>query len=381
MRIAVVGTSNSLMKYGYTYAVARSPRVTSFRNMSIGKSTSLLFALTTDGVDFSEFDFCIFDFAVNEEVFVRHGVTRDEMRSFGLSLAARAWKAGCLPVMLILPRRSVLRERSNIRDHYLSLARDLNAPFFDVIEYAETLERTRGIARGDMFQDDGHLAEWFAIAVGQQLLDGLSRLMQLRDGAAAEPWWHFDYRPVAIAPLLPGGEAAVRRENSLFRLDFARLRPALALSLELPRGSRVAGLYANLATTAGFLRLSGATTEIVDLRNAYQHQGRDKFVLSTVALQRQVAEMGGEIQIEVVAEGDLSAEMRRAVLVGIPEREKPPDLGHVEIGGLIIRSAEPERVAHRPSPSLNLSIERMTSSAAVDTAIDIYASHTVARRR
>lgn len=381
MRIAVVGTSNSMMKHGYADAIARSMRVADCRNMSVGKSVSLLFALTTEGLDFSQYDFCIFDFTVNEEIFVRHGITRAAMRDCVLSLAGRAWTSGCLPVLLMLPRRSVLARHSHIRDHYLAIAAELNLPFFDVICHVERLEAERGLARDDMFQDDGHLAEWLAIALGHQLLDALSGLARQSREAIPTPWFCFDYRPLTAASLAGADTATVRRENSVFRLDFAELRPGQAKRASLPAGSEIVGLYANLAATAGFLRLGGATTEIVDLRNAYQGGGRDRFVLSAIALQRPVAAVAGGMSIEVIREQDIDQSARETVLAGIPEREKPKDLAYVELGGLICRSAGRETIATRPAPGLHIDIAAATSPAAVETAIDIFRSHAVTRTR
>lgn len=381
MRIAIVGTSNSLKKNGYASAIAHSSKVTAFKNMSIGKSVSLLFAVSTEDVDFSQYDFCLMDFTVNEEVFVRRGVSREAIRSYVVSLTARVWKAGCLPVMLMLPRQSAPVKNSQIRDVYLAIAQELNIPFFDVIEYIERLEQRHGIARKDLFQDDGHLAEWFAISVGHQLLDALSALRRITRERHEAPWSSYDFRPIAAAPLVKGTSAVVPRANSLFQIDFAGLAPLQNISIPVPAGSRIEGLYVNLAATAGFLCISGATTEIIDLRNAYQSQGREIFVLSTIALQRAVPSASGMIDIEVVPEHTIDPARREAVLIGIPEREKPADLGYVELGGIIVRSAEEEWIGTRPPKAMHVDIAQASSSAAPDAAIDIYRSHTITSRR
>ncbi|MGZ8219207.1 hypothetical protein, partial [Methylomagnum sp.] len=163
MRIAIIGTSNSLMASGYTYGLAQSTKVTRVENFSMGGSISLLASVTTRGVDFSKFDVCLLDFAVNEALFVGY-ISTDDMYAYERAIVGRLIAAGCLPVILIIPRKQMGGKRDLVREYHLRLAQELNLPYFDITSYLEKFTVTKGIERAVLFKDGGHLASTLAFS-------------------------------------------------------------------------------------------------------------------------------------------------------------------------------------------------------------------------
>ena len=108
VKLSVLGTSNSLQKDGYTSHLVRENGISDLLNRSLGVSTSHLCALYATPSTFVGRNGCILDFAVNEEVFERSlpSVTPDMSNALKFAVA-QALEAGCLPVALLLPRRSI----------------------------------------------------------------------------------------------------------------------------------------------------------------------------------------------------------------------------------------------------------------------------------
>lgn len=377
MRIAVVGTSNSMMRHGYTLPLRQSPRVKAFANHSLGVSVNLLSTLTTAGCDFSGFDVCLLDFNVNEEVYLRHGIPAETLQAALRDLVGRIWAAGCLPVLLLLPRRSVGLARSLTHAPTMALARELNLPVYDGFTLVERLAARPGLERKALFKDDGHLAFWVAIGLGHQLLAALLRLRRHLGERLAEPWQHVPHRLAPLAPVLP--DRRVARQNSRFQGEFTLLRQGDApLALTVPPGSQAVGLHSNLGQCAGILRLAGAGDSLlVDLRSDLQLTGHQPLMISVLGLQRPVAAgPEGRITLQLVPEAALTPEEKAGMMRLMPGQTPDlPDSGFAELGGLVLRLDATEERPDRPAASLGADLLTLGGSMALDMAIDLRATH------
>lgn len=379
MRIAIIGTSNSLMASGYTHGVAQSTKVTKIENFSMGGSISLLASVTTKGVDFSQFDVCLLDFAVNEPFFLLRGISTDDLYAYERAIAGKLIAAGCLPVILILPRRRMGGRRDIVREHHLRLARDLNLPYFDVTRYLDAFTAAKGIERPLIFKDGGHLARWFAIALGHQIAEGLDKI--LREGVEFidQPWAHNQYHAASVSRLV-ARKAQIIRQNSLFSLRFARLWAGDKIQLDASPGSAACGIWANFASSGAIMRLSGESSRLIDIRNPYQLHGRslfEVFTALTLGLSEPIVERDGKIDIEIVPLNEIPESEQQAMYGIEPCRPSQPDLGVLELGGLILRGRKTKEVERMPAPRLHVDLASITQPTAIEAAVDIFLSHSV----
>lgn len=73
MKVCLIGTSNSIFKDGYASAFRDDPRVTNFEKYSIGASPSIIIPYFIESIDFSKFDYVVFDTAINDRNYYKHG--------------------------------------------------------------------------------------------------------------------------------------------------------------------------------------------------------------------------------------------------------------------------------------------------------------------
>lgn len=352
MEICVFGTSNSILKFGYTLPIRSSPFVTRYHSACMGKSVSLLSEETGAGLDLSNFKYCFLDFAVNEAVFLRRGLSPSRIADHTRSLIGRCWVANCLPVILIFPRKDSTASNSQIRDLYLGIADELNLPYFDVISLIDKIGSPE-LGRDALFRDSGHLREWIAIAAGQKLLTALRQIPPAQREASAWTFKNYD----AIACVRGGpSELHVARINSLYEAVLYKLEAGTendTTEINVPAGARVVGICSNLGSTYGLVEISGDRTELLDLRNGYQTSGQD-FVLSTLALPRPVVASAGTIRLRSVAP---TADVLESLPAdAFPLREGPSRLGAAcaEIKSIIVELPSTTEMSTRPARALHV---------------------------
>lgn len=277
--VLVVGTSNSLRKTGYADYLSRIPGI-AVTNVSLGASCCLMSIWRTREVDFSAFRYCLLDFAVNEDVMLRNGaIGEGVIRAVFASLACRAMAAGCLPVVLILPR---LQARPGpARALYRDLAREFRLPWLDGWDFVEQAHAAAAIATPAMFVDSAHMQGWLAAAMAEVIAAGLRRLDATPDGWEAQGWSAGALSSVA-AP--EAGAATVERGNSRFSGRFLRVMAPGAVTFPVPAGSEVLGWRLNLTETRCVLQPDGA--EPVPVQSGLFHSREFPLVIAALPCPR-----------------------------------------------------------------------------------------------
>ena len=369
MRVAIVGTSNAVMRRGYAYAISTSPLVSHWKNMSVGMSGSMLYALTTCDVDFADFDVCIMDFCVNEEIFVKFGLSQDIIAEAVMALARRAWLAGCLPVILLLPRQSCLIAVSGVHGLYWSIAKSLNLPVFDAARAVERLVVSGRISRGALFKDDGHLHEWVALALGHSLICELySHCAQITEASAVEPWSAHEF---SILPASGQGLSSITRRNSLIEAAFAIVGQDDVLHFEVPTDDLATAVCANLAKTSGCLVVEGAKTEYFDFRNDAFSEVDENYMLAILPLLKPVQAEHGGIVVRIKAVSDAGIAVRPLALFPAGQRESQVAVAHAEGAHLIVRSARQYEVPTKPNRRFHRDLAAGPLPA-LETVADLY---------
>lgn len=341
MKIVVVGTSNSLRKEGYFPYLAADPRVKQAVNQSIGASTSLHTIESTAGVDFSQFDFALLEFAVNEEaILAGGGLDLDVVKGVVSNLIVRCLSGRCIPVIVIFPRLLRGGQNSVMRSFYRSLATSYSIPFLDVYEIVEYVRSASDIADFSIFKDSAHVEQWLCCAISQIIVSGLQKLEdtphRFVEGNIEAP----AYGSLPLVEIVPElMERSVERATSRSRDHFVAARSPDAFRLHNVGASALVGVGINLSETDCILEISAKDATLIDLRNVYFKNPAFRLVKSAFPLPRRI-EIGEECVVlrtldSLAAEGSIvsSATMELG-------RIRRPAVGVLEISALIVEFAE-----------------------------------------
>lgn len=352
LKIAIIGTSNSLARTGYVPALQRRLG-TRIANFSVGASGSVHSIHSAAGVDFSAFDVCIVDFAVNEEVQFKSGIANPLLVSGILRhLVCRCFAGRCLPVFLILPRRTTDAAGAVARAFYRAVAKEFGCPVLDGYRLLEDLVRL-GLPQELAFSDPAHMtleaSDIVAELLGAFCLDearGIGWEPKALDGA--------DYRDFSLRALVGDGLALASRRNSRFTGDFVQVPSPQTLTVSVPEGSSAVGIRLNLAKTSAYLSIEGRDRMLVDCRNLAFVSSSKEFVSAVLPLPQAVRERDGVIRIVVSAAPDRDGTEPGHVFIN--RRLKFPASGAAEIASLVLALSDRVSAASAPADGAHVDI-------------------------
>ena len=357
MRIAVIGTSNSLRKEGYFPYLAADPRVTQAVNLSIGASTSLHTVGSTANFDFSQFDFALLEFAVNEEaILAGGGLDLDVVRGVVSSLIVRCLSCRCLPIVVIFPRLLRRGQLSAMRAFYRDLALSYSVPFLDIYDVVEYVRSNSDITDFAIFKDSAHIEQWICCAISQIMVSGIASLGVGFEDCADEPVVAPRYTSLPLADLLPElAEKTVERSTSRSSARFICAVSQDILESSSVTAKAIVGVSVNLRETDCFLRVSAAESSLIDLRNVYYKSPDFRLVVSSFPLPRRIEIEDGLVFLQPLdsAAADGSAVSSAKIELG---RIRRPAIGSLEISALLVELSEMVSSPVRPTRSLAASI-------------------------
>ncbi len=269
MRIAVVGTSNSIGTGGYVSGMQESGKVHSIENFSLGHSTSVVLPMIKKKIDFSSFDFCIFDFVVNEEVQLKNILEISLINDLLVDFISGMENTRCIPVILIMPSHLGLGEMKPARAFYTDFARRHGVPFFDFYIHLENLAHYSKLSVKSLFRDPDHLDRWAASAFGFKLAEILaSRLSKHVEKIFSEKdGMLFDYMDFSSLQL---GTPTITRESSVLKVELQILRGKQTIQVPIQKGSQIIGIALNLGNTNALITLtSGSSRARYDFGDRY----------------------------------------------------------------------------------------------------------------
>ncbi|MBL8562998.1 MAG: hypothetical protein JNN06_12030 [Gemmobacter sp.] len=264
MRVLLSGTSNSIIADGISTVLARSPDVTQFRNASYGASGTVAIGDHLRGIDFAAHDVCIIDYCVNEEVFLFQNLTAlEDALSNMFNMVDAASRAGCLPVVLILPTQQRIDRARPLEAGLLERLRAFGVPFFNAYDHITALGTRYGIVPDDLFMDANHIQRWLNKFIGQQIIAFLKGLdftaLRLRETGQS-------YRPLAFLPhermAITGDSRIVAQESRLMTREVVSLAPGAVMQLDLPAPCILSGVTLNAARSWGRLTQAESGAEL-----------------------------------------------------------------------------------------------------------------------
>jgi hypothetical protein len=136
IKVAVVGTSNSVLKDGWVTRFRGLNPSMEVHNYSLGATTSLWGSYIVEKKNIaSEYDYCVIDFCINEEQFFRFGLHDQACcAAYLAALLEKFHGKRCIPIVLIFTRLPYANELDNIhvRSIYRWLCREYGIRTIDV---------------------------------------------------------------------------------------------------------------------------------------------------------------------------------------------------------------------------------------------------------
>jgi hypothetical protein len=255
MRVLLSGTSNAIIAGGLSASLAHDPRITTFRNQSYGASGSVALGDHIPRINFAKYDFCVLDYCVNEEVLIHSRVsTVDSAMNNLLAAVDVASRAGCQPLVLILPRSTVANFSRPFEEAIVAELATRGVPVFNFYTFAEQLTAQNEMAFVDLFLDPMHIHREIGAAIGTALVDYMANRIDVTPIASDTPL-HYD--PLHFVGHqdcdITGYSALMHRESSLLQRDCLALQPGATITLHSPSAGLLTGITFDAARTVGTL--------------------------------------------------------------------------------------------------------------------------------
>ena len=253
MDIVVIGTSNSILRGGYTAGLLADGGV-NVRNFSLGSSTSVVLPKILGEEFVEKCDFIIFDFCVNEEYWVRTGrcsIEEIQERLFFFLSRTRHLKA--VPVMAILPTTSGLSSALPVHDFYRSFAQRHGYPLFDGFRYATSLSAAKKVDPEGLFMDAEHLHREVAFQFGRIMASALRRLHEAAPEAAIQSQLAARYSYRLFDKANSAGIRMVQRGNSMTQGTFLQMKAGEHVDVSLEKDVKLMGIGVNVGESNDWL--------------------------------------------------------------------------------------------------------------------------------
>lgn len=269
VNVALTGTSNCILMNGIAYGIKAHPGVDAFLNKSIGASGAVAIAAHLKDFDLSGYHYVFIDYCINESIFLSQGV--EQMGNTYRHIAAiidHAARAGCVPVVINLPSMRSLGHPIPMLEmiQHEFVARGVGV--FDAQHLLETWAQERGVEIQQCFLDKMHLKRAIAYAMGEILVNIMSRVHDAQAIASVAHKTDARYGAVEFvsAPELISETDYIHRENRHLATTLLPLAPGQQIEIPAPdRGSRaIRGVAYNAARSIGSLILEQERT-LVDI--------------------------------------------------------------------------------------------------------------------
>jgi hypothetical protein len=295
LNVTVIGTSNSILRGGWSYGLRESPHVEVFNIYSLGFSTTVLLPKVMAEPGLADSDFVLLDFEVNEEdaIFWKQAGV-EEIRGRVLDFIVRALPAKAIPVFVSMPCTRHIGKQTSARQLYSALARELGVPYFDCYEFLDKVLGPHADGWEVYFLDPAHMKPPYAYEFGKRITESLARIDRtaIRRAERTEMLKIYSYRWIVdSAPI--NCERFVRK-TSLVEECFVRMRPGDLLTFGFDTDVNLVAIGVNIAQSDAAIIVtseSGTSTGQVNLRTHHfigDGQRLDYVVMQFTALRGRV---------------------------------------------------------------------------------------------
>lgn len=253
MRVLLSGTSNAIIARGMNFPLSRDPRITRFTNQSYGASGTVALADHLRQIDFSQYDFCVLDYCVNEEVFIskKESTTENAMNNL-LAAVDAASVAGCQPLIVILPTSTWGNYPRPFEAGIMEELAARSVPVFNFYTFTKEFVAHTGLTFHDMFLDPMHIHRELGAAIGTALVDYMADRI---DTVPILTVTKRTYDPLQFVPytdLKVTGEARpVTRESSLLTRKCLAIAPGAEITVTTSFPGMIAGVSFDASRSVG----------------------------------------------------------------------------------------------------------------------------------
>lgn len=268
MRVCIIGTSNAIYRDGYAAGVRDHRHVTCFEKHALGASPSVIVPYLANKIDFSRFDWVVFETTINDQNYLKYGsIRKEQIREFIEWGIARASSQGCRTALMVMPTIPGLKGGTIPRLIYRKIAEESGALLFDGFAHL-------GDCDASSFIDRFHVKKPIARRLGQLLAE---RLYAARRSylPIVSPRSHFYCRPAIVAE----GARLVSRSTSMVTAEFAVLDGGASIHVDAGPWDELAGVAYNAACSSATLSFGGDPSVTKSLRTKYAFADRELLML------------------------------------------------------------------------------------------------------
>lgn len=250
MRLAIVGTSNSIGPRGYVPGLHQSRLFTTIDNYSLGASTTVSLPYSLNRFEPNNYDFCVFDFAVNEHnQLVANPNEREHILGRLELISSRFAGSGCVPVILIMPCLSGFKRTAIGKNLYIDFARSNNLPYFGGYKFVKRIADGLKFPVQDCFRDRDHISTWASQSLGLILGEQILNLHRenIRMGVRTKDAYSFNYIRAAEVGFKAG--EVVERKNSLISERFLHVENPRPDWVKFPASGKIIGVGLDASNT------------------------------------------------------------------------------------------------------------------------------------
>lgn len=234
MKIALVGTSNSILKTGFQWPFNNNSEVC-FLNASLGSSCSANAAWAVDQKNIEDFDFLILDLTNNDEHQNTHGINTPERVVNNIcTIIDYCAKNKIVPMVIGFPRVNYVYSERPVHNAVMNLCRSFGVTTFDIYSLIENTLASSGydIEFNSFFQDDAHIKPSIARIVALETLKVIDDIYKSGDVFVGEI--KFCYKKTFYKNLsCIYGADVVERSTKLTTQNVAVLRPGCIYKFDL----------------------------------------------------------------------------------------------------------------------------------------------------
>ena len=261
MRVLLSGTSNAIIARGMNFPLSRDPRITHFTNQSYGASGTVALADHLRQIDFSQYDFCVLDYCVNEEDFISiDESTADSAMNNLFAAIDAASLAGCQPLVVILPISTRLNYPRPFENGIMDELAAKSVPVFNFYTFAEQFAAHTGLTFHDLFLDPMHIHRELGAAISAALIDYMAERIEISPTLTTIDR---TYDPLDFVPyttfVVTGDAQAVTRESSLLSRKCLAISPDARITITAQTAGTIAGVAFDASRSVGQLTSQDGT--------------------------------------------------------------------------------------------------------------------------
>lgn len=347
--VVLVGGSNTVMRYGWSKALAESPtRVEAAA--ALGASSNIFTVRTLKDHPNPQAEVLLYNANVIEYPLMKFGDYDFELaRDATKNVLAYCHHHQLFPINVIWPEQDFI-DAADAGDYILAadtyfenLSRELSMPFIDGYRVLKVLQAQLGRSRKSLFRDQAHLNHFPAQLIGRAISKLVGQLKSedafARLNTAGQLSRAFKTIDVSVHGIAED-QLAMRTKsvsNSLITQEFVELEPNRAITISIDDGWEVVGYLINARHCNASIKIEGERT--ITKRAAFKGFNPDPMASPFVcarALAFPIRPVNGTVSVSLTTPAP--DDIPDMLLVGSGTHN--PDEQLIELGQLILRSTD-----------------------------------------